>query len=226
MDRTTWFDTIPASMASAEVIANALFHAMSQGALGGRRDSTTGGLTWGWYGGRVYIDGTAVDVGGGSHVGTTALTASATNYVEIDRAGAVSKNTTAFSADKAPLYVVTTGAASVAEYIDHRDPFLLAAFFAGRGYGFGTQAMADANQTLAWSKAICASIEFTGALTALRDAVMPTVKRQWSVFANVTGGFGVRFKTSGQTGGITVADGKRAILECDGTNVVRVTPDT
>jgi hypothetical protein len=44
------------------------------------------------------------------------------------------------------------------------------------------------------------------------------------VFANVTGGFGVQ--VIGATGtGITVADGKRAIVYADGTNVVRVTAD-
>lgn len=225
MDRTTWFDTIPSSMAGAEVISNALDHALSVAAIFGRRDSTTTGLQFGWYGGRIYVDGVAVDVGGGSHVGTTALTASATNYVEVDRAGAVSKNTTAFSADKCPLWVITTGGSSQSEWIDHRDPYQLAAFFGGRGHGVATQAMADANQTLAFAKAICHSIEFTGALTALRDAIVPTMKRQWTVYANVTGGFGVRVKTSGGSG-ITVADGKRAILECDGTNVVRITPDT
>lgn len=222
MDRTTWFDTIPSSMASAEVIANALFHAMSQGALFGRRDSTTSGLTWGWYGGRVYIDGVATDIDA-DHVGTVTLTASSTNYVEVNRAGTVSVNTTAFSADKAPLYVVTTGASSVAEYIDHRDPYLLQAFFAGRGYGFATQAMGDANQTLAFAKAICATIECTGALTAQRDVIVPTIKRQWTFYANVTGA-GIQVKTSGGAG-IVVALGKRAILECDGTNVVRVTAD-
>jgi hypothetical protein len=67
--------------------------------------------------------------------------------------------------------------------------------------------------------------ELTGTLTALRDVIVPTVRRQWTIFANVTGGFGVRVKTAAGSG-ITVADGKRAILECDGTNVVRVTPDT
>jgi len=49
--------------------------------------------------------------------------------------------------------------------------------------------------------------------------------RQWTVFNNTAGGFGLQF--IGATGtGITVAAGKRAILYADGTNIVRVTADT
>jgi hypothetical protein len=44
------------------------------------------------------------------------------------------------------------------------------------------------------------------------------------VFANTTGGHGVQ--VIGATGtGVTIADGKRAIVYADGTNVVRVTAD-
>ncbi len=87
------------------------------------------------------------------------------------------------------------------------------------------RAMADANYTLGSGQAKSAILEATGALTALRDLVVPLTPRQWTVFANVTGGFGVR--VIGATGtGITVADGKRAIVYSDGTNVVRVTADT
>lgn len=38
-------------------------------------------------------------------------------------------------------------------------------------------------------------------------------------------GFNITFKVTGQTG-ITVANGKRAILVCDGTDIQRVTADT
>jgi hypothetical protein len=219
-DRTTWIDTISVSQASKEVTANAFFDASSPGTIFGRRAATTTGLTWGYYGGKLYINGTSTELPDSSNVGVISLTASATNYIEVSAAGVVSKNTTGFSADKAPLYIVVTGASTVADYFDERDLFVLARLF----FAFATQAMADANQTLALGKAVCHSIEATGALTALRDVILPTVRRQWSVFANTTGGFGVRWKTSGGSG-ITVADGKRAILECDGTNVVRVTAD-
>lgn len=86
------------------------------------------------------------------------------------------------------------------------------------------KAMADANKTLTAAEARSQIIEATGVLTALRDVVVPLGAQQWTVFANVTGGFGVR--VIGATGtGITIADGKRAIVYADGTNVVRVTAD-
>lgn len=62
---------------------------------------------------------------------TLALTASATNYVEVNDAGVISANTTGFTAGYTTLYVVTTGAASVDGVEDWR----------GSGRGSATQAM-------------------------------------------------------------------------------------
>lgn len=218
-DSTEHLDTISTAQAQKEVTANALFAGLSPGSLFGRRSATTA-LTWHYYGGRVYLNGTATQLPDSTMRGSIALTDNATNYLEVDRAGAVSKNTTGFSTDKAPLYTVVTSSGAITSYQDHRDPMVLARLF----FAQAAQAMADANKTLTLAQALCHSVELTGALTALRDVIVPTVRRQWTVYANVTGGFGVRVKTSAGTG-ITVADGKRAILECDGTNVVRVTAD-
>jgi hypothetical protein len=199
-----------------EAAANELFLSASQTMIFARRAATTSGLTWGYFGGRIVIDGTPTAISNG----TVSLTASTTNYVEVNRSGVVSVATSR-SADKAPLYKVITGTSSITSYEDERDATALARLFFARA----AQAMGDANQTLTQTQALCDSIELTGTLTALRDVIVPTVRRQWTIFANVTGGFGVRVKTAAGSG-ITVADGKRAILECDGTNVVRVTPDT
>lgn len=89
-----------------------------------------------------------------------------------------------------------------------------------------TKAMANTNQTLTKVEAsFYQIIQATGALTALRSIIVPLDEKQWTIYANVTGGFGV--KVIGSTGtGVTVADGKRAIVYADGTNIVRVTPDT
>lgn len=87
------------------------------------------------------------------------------------------------------------------------------------------KAMADANQTLTNAQCQNNILEATGALTALRDLIIPNVVQQFTVFANVTGGFGIRVIGASGTG-ITIADGKRAIVYFDGTNVVRVTADT
>lgn len=300
-------DNLIVAQASKEITANNFFDAASPAILGGRRDKTCSGLTWGFHGGRMLVDGVLTTVANG----TLTLTASNTNYVEMTRAGVVSKNTTAFTPGQIPLYTVVTLTSTVTSYTDERcwvepthvksnasfsvttaDVTLTRAqaacrrltttgtltgnrnvilpndgewivnntnagaftttfkTSAGSGivvaqgttavlYADGTnvvrvttdtqqgrltKAMADANQTLSIAEASNQIIEATGALTALRDVIVPLPARQWTVFANVTGGFGVR--VIGATGtGITIADGKRAIVYADGTNVVRVTAD-
>lgn len=212
-DQSTNITQISSSQASKEVTANAVFDAASPAMLFGRNALTTTGLTWGYFGGRIYVDGVATAIANS----TVALTLSQTNYVEVSIAGVVSSNTTGFSADKSPLYKITTGATSITNYEDHRNPMTLRRLF----YGRTVVAMADANKTLTQPQAACDSIECTGALTALRDVIVPTVKRPYTVYANTSGGFGVRVKTAAGTG-ITVADNTRVTLECDGTNVVSV----
>jgi len=68
-------------------------------------------------------------------------------------------------------------------------------------------------------------IEFTGVLTANINVVVALLTKSYIVFNNTTGAFTLTVKTAAGTG-ITVGQGKRAILYCDGTNVVRVTADT
>lgn len=216
-DSTQHLDTLLFSASDKEITANELFDAMSQAADYGRRAEATSGLTWGQYGNaRVHINATAT-----LKANTTiALTASSTRFVSMSRALAYTEVATAFAVDKLALYRVVTLASTVTSYEDHRDQHHFNRFF----YGRVAKAMADANQTLTYQEAMCESIEATGALTALRDIIVPLVPRDWKIFANVTGGFGVRVIAASGTG-ITIADGKRAIVECDGTNVVRVTAD-
>ena len=213
-DSTTNLDTISSSQASKEVTANAMFDALSPASLFGRRASTTSALTWGFYGGKLSVDGVITAIANG----TVGPTGSTTNYVEATRAGVVSANTTGFTAGRIPLYTVVTGASTVTSYTDQRLPW--SPVMSGRL----VKAMSDANQTLTAAEARNQILECTGALTALRNLVVPLGAQQWTVFANVTGGFGVQ--VIGATGtGVTIADGKRAIVYADGTNVVRVTAD-
>jgi len=216
-DSTSNIDPIVQSQSSKEVTANAFFNSASRAADFSRRASTSSGLTWGFHGTpRWYINATATVKANG----TVTLTASSTRYVAADRAFAVTESATAFPANKLALYKVVTGTATVTSYEDHRDPHHQVRFM----YGRFALAMADANKTLTYEQAMCESMELTGALTALRDVVVPLVPRAWTVFANTSGGFGVQ--VIGATGtGVTVADGKRALVECDGTNVVRITAD-
>ena len=216
-DSTTNIDTISESQAGKATTAHAFFDAASRAADFGRRAVSSSGLTWGFHGTpRWYINATATAKANG----TVTLTASSTRYVAADRALAITQSATEFPADKLALHRVVTGTATVTSYEDHRDVHHAVRFL----YGRFALAMADANKTLAYAQAMCESMELTGALTALRDVIVPTVPRAWTVFANTTGGFGVQVKTAAGSG-ITIADGKRAIVECDGTNVVRVTAD-
>ncbi len=211
---TTHLDTISQSQASKEVTANAFLDAASPATLYGRRASTCSGLTWGYYGGNVLINGAITQIANG----TVGLTASATNYVEATpSSGAVTVNQTGFTAGRLPLYTIVTGAASVTSYTDHR---LATPPTTGRL----AKALSDANTTLSASEARNQILEFTGTLTAARNIVLPLAVQEWTVFNNTTGGFGLQF--IGATGtGITVAAGKRARLYADGTNVVRATAD-
>ena len=210
---TATFDPIVQSQASKEVTANAFFDAASPATSFGRRQSTTSGLTWGYYGATITVDGALTQIANS----TVALTASTTNYVEATRAGVVSKNTTGFTAGSIPLYSVVTGAATVTSYTDYR-------LQAPPATGKLAKAMSDANTTLTADEARNQILQFTGTLTAARNIVVPLAAQQWTVFNGTTGGFGLQF--IGATGtGITVAAGKRAIVYSDGTNVVRATAD-
>lgn len=306
---TTNIDTISSSQTQKETTANQYFDAASPATIFARRGSTTSALTWGYYGGRMLADGVLTTIANG----TVTLTDATTNYVEATRAGAVSKNTTGFTAGSIPLYTIVTSGGAVSSYTDERawiDPAYLThdvsitvttanvtlsaaqarAHYlkasgaltgnrslivpdrgdyyvyngcsgnytltikttAGSGvvikqgerahvYSDGTnvvliqsvalikgrftKALADANYTLTDDDAQNNIIELTGALTALRNLVVPLTAQQWTVFANTSGGFGVQVIGASGTG-ITIADGKRAIVYSDGTNVVRVTADT
>jgi hypothetical protein len=62
---------------------------------------------------------------------------------------------------------------------------------------------------------------FTGTLTGDRDIIVPSTVQQYWVDNATSGSFVLGIRTSSQgSPGITVAQGARAILYCDGTNVV------
>ena len=84
--------------------------------------------------------------------------------------------------------------------------------------------MSDANYTLSVANGAADEsrqmfITLTGTLTAARNVVCPTASKLYFVTNNTTGGFSIVFKTSAGTG-ITVPNGARMIVYCNGTNVV------
>ena len=59
----------------------------------------------------------------------------------------------------------------------------------------------------------------TGALTATRDLIVPSIDKPYIVENNTTGGQSIRVKTTAGTG-ITIPNGKTAMVYADSTNVV------
>lgn len=112
----TDLDLISVSQASKEITANALFDSASPSMLFSKRESTTAGLTWGYYGGTFLVSGTPTHIANG----TVTLTLSSTNYVETNSAGTVSVNTTGFTFGSIPLYQITVDGAGVTAYTDLR----------------------------------------------------------------------------------------------------------
>lgn len=214
-DSTSKLTRLTTAQAGKEITVNELFDAASHALDFGRRQSSSG-LSFDYFGGRFLVDGVSTDIANG----TIALTASTTNYVESNRAGVVSKNTSAFTPGSIALYKVVTGTAIVTSYEDHRPWIKLAT-------GKLVKSMpSDANYTLLHAEALCDILEFTGGttLTATRNIVIPLMTKQYTVFNNTTGAQSLQF--IGATGtGITIATGKKAIIYADGTNVVRVTAD-
>jgi hypothetical protein len=63
------------------------------------------------------------------------------------------------------------------------------------------------------------SLTSSGALTATRDLIVPTIEKTYVVHNDTAGSQSIRVKTSGGTG-ITIPNGKKALLYVDGTNVI------
>lgn len=211
---TTNLDTITASQSGKEVTANALFDAGSTATIFGRRASTSSGLTWGFYGGRILVDGVLTTINNG----TISLSSSSTVYVEATRAGVVSGNTTGFTAGRIPLYTVVTGASTVTSYTDER----VWALFPNVGNRVAIT-VTSADVTLSAAQARGRYITASGTLTGNRNVIVP-VEGEWIVFNNTSGAFTLTVKTASGTG-VAIAQGTRAIVLADGTNVVRITAD-
>jgi hypothetical protein len=175
-------------------------------------------LTWGFYGGELLVDGVLTAINNGS----VALTVSATNFVEATRAGAVSANTTGFTAGRIPLYEVVTNATTTTSWTDRR-AWVQPAHVAG----LLARAMAtDANITLTAAEARNQILRITSSvsLTATRDVVLPLAPQIWVVSNETTGAQSLRFIGASGTG-VTVANARRAVIFSDGTNIVRASPD-
>lgn len=215
---TTRPDQVTSGQSGKEVTLNAALDALSPSLLFGRRATSTSGLTWGYYGGVMRVDGVLTSIA----EGTVSLTPSTTNYVEVNRSGTVSVNTTGFTAGRMPLYTIGTGSSTITSHTDNR-PTLLEF----RGRLSSAIFASDANVTLTAAQAANRILDCTSSvsLTATRNVVLPLSAQEWIVYNGTTGAQSIQFIGASGTG-ITVANGKRAIIYADGTNIVRVTADT
>ena len=203
------------SQSGKEATANALWNAMSQAALFSRYSSS--GLIWFYYGGTMIVDGVITQIANNTTTGVT-LSASATNYIEADRSGTVTKNTTGFTPGRIPLYTAVTNATTITSYTDCRGQWQPLHIPSKTSV-----AVTAADVTLTQAQAACRYLTTTGILTGNRNVIVPN---EWEgiVYCSNTGPYTTTFKTAAGAG-IVVAQTKRAILLADGTNVVRITAD-
>jgi hypothetical protein len=90
--------------------------------------------------------------------------------------------------------------------------------------GTAAVAMSDANYTLTVADGLTDEsrkmfVVLTGALTAQRNVVCPSVSKLYFVANTTSGGQSIVFKTNAGTG-ITVPNGEAMVLYCNGTNVI------
>lgn len=202
-----------------EATANQNFVATAPMAIFGHRPVGTTGLTFGFYGGVLNVDGTLTTIADNA----VALTASTTNFVEATRAGVVSANVVGFSADKWPLHTIVTGVSTITTVTDNRfdTPQFLKRMTAA-------QAVTTVDVTLTTVQSRCGQLSFSGALTADRNAIVPTLAARYLVRNDCTGGtspglFRLVAKTSAGTG-VELPRGIWVEIICDGTNVLAVNP--
>lgn len=178
----------------------------------GYKDSTTAGLTYGYYGGQLPVDGVITAVADA----TVVLTASQTNYVERTPAGVVSANIVGFSVDKIPMAQIATDAAGITSITEKRaDSPLL---------GMVSKSIAAGGSiTLTADEARAPILELTGAPASSVTLNFPNLKRSWIVRGNWTGAVGVTAKVSGQPG-IGLEQGGDVVIYGNGTDIRMTNP--
>ena len=90
--------------------------------------------------------------------------------------------------------------------------------------GTAAVAMTDADYTLSIANGATDQsrnmfITLTGTLTATRNVICPSVSKLYFVTNNTTGGYAITFKTLAGAG-ISVPNGQRAIIYCNGTDAL------
>lgn len=214
---TTLLDTISSGQAQKEVTANELFDAGSPATLFGRRASTTSGLTWGYYGGAISVDGVLELLPNG----TVTLTNGTTNYLVYDDAGSptgVFVGTGSWPSGTR-LYEIVVSGGAVVSYTDWRtalvagdtaggDPAVAGFFFPGTPAAtqlFGVFAAPAGFSSVTYAAAIAGS---SGkALTAATAQYDIDVRKNATTAVGGTSVGTIRFAASGTVPTFIAASG-------------------
>lgn len=213
-------DQISTGQTGKERKANEVFDSASPSTFGARRASTTAGLTVGFYGGKLSVNGvdTPFPASGTGQVGTASVTGSATRYLECSRSGTFSVVSTPTPGAIRLATMVTSGSA-ITNYTDDR------CFVPLGNYNIVQRASAisvtSADVTLTEAQARCKQLATTGTLTGNRNLIVPNGPQEFTVTNGCSGAFNLTVKTAAGTG-VIVAQSTTAYLQSDGTNVVSI----
>lgn len=209
---------IDANAYQPSVPANENFKAVAPAGIFGKDHVNSSGLTFAFYGGVLLVDGVLTTVADG----TTALTASVTNYIEATRAGVVSNNSSSFTAGRIPLFTAATNTTVITTLTDYR------AWVEPRWVGsvLAKTWPSDASYTLTAAEARARVIELSGAtLTAQRDLTVPDYG-EWFIRNDTGGGQAIRVVPAGSPSvGVVIATAMGAWVYANGTDVKRSTAD-
>lgn len=205
--------SISSNASAKETTANENFEAASPAGAFGNKHTTTTGVTYGYYGGVLNVDGTLTVVADG----TVGLQANNTNYVQMTRSGTVVSSTGGFQAGTIPLAVVVTNTSSAIATISDRRLWCQpppALYTSVR-----TVTMTSSSYTMTendWRGELLWVVGSAGAL------IVPTVPRRYGVINNCA--LQTLVKTSAGSG-ITIAASRAADVTCTGSHVFRMTAD-
>ena len=212
-DLTSLLTQMISTQAGKEITANGLFDAVSPSSIFGRNMVSSSGLTWAYFGGRIYVNGTNTLKANG----TVTLITNTTNYIEVDRSLTVYTNTTGFTPGRAPLYVVTTNASSkVSNYLDYRSAQVFARYF--NDFGTVSKTITTTDVTLTAEESLAGRIICTGTLTASRNLILPAIVMDWTI-SNTCTAYNLTIKTASGTG-VVLTPGTTTKVHGDGTNIL------
>jgi hypothetical protein len=172
------------------------------------------GLTFAYKAGRLFNGTAIVSVA----AGTVLLSSSTTNYVEVSRAGVVSKNTVGFTAGSIPLYEITTGASTITAVANRKT--LLSSLPNG-GWPGSTLSVAAATKELL---VYLGAIPVTASFSLVVPATAGTLARVSFVTATAVAASDTNYWTIGLVNKGAAGSGTTVMVdEADALNSTKVT---